>query len=228
MGYTFYGQSDLNFFLDKWQSPGLVASAPVSDDDEIHSSSSSSSSSARLPAVIAHLEFLVNGSHYHHVDLPKSLVQRLQNDLANEARAMADYNTADLLTKHFGEKIVYRASCVNLTEERTGNSLGDIDTLLSSRNGSIVILLERKGSLSTRSLDLLLGQLQRTEAAFSACATRGDAALTTHLGGLAVNIREAKVYSAVFCKAGPDDVFQRLREMGVFVIKNGAELLAPF
>ena len=140
---------------------------------------------------------------------------------------MAEYGTADLLTKHFGEKIVYRASCVNLTEESTGNSLGDIDTLLSSRNGSVVILLERKGSLSTRSLDLLLGQLQSTKAAFSACATRGDAALTTHLHGLAVNILEAKIYSAVYCKAGPDEVFQRLREMGVFVIKDGVELLAP-
>ena len=116
---------------------------------------------------------------------------------------------------------------MNLTEESTGNSLGDIDTLLSSHNGSIVILLERKGSLSTRSLDLLLGQLNSTEAAFSACARRGDTALTNHLGGLAFDIREAKVYSAVYCKAGPDEVFQRLREMKVFVIKDGVELLAP-
>jgi len=224
MNHEFYGQSDLKSFMEQWQSAGLEASAPVSDGDELESSSSSS---ARQPAVITHLANLVNGSYYHHVNLPKSLVQRLQNDLANEARAKADYNTADLLTKHFGEKIVYRASCVNLTDESTGNSLGDIDTLLSSHNGSIVILLERKGSLSTKSVSLLLDQLNSTEAAFSACATRGDKALTNHLGRLAVNIREAKVYSAVYCKAGPDEVFQRLREMKVFVIKDGVELLAP-
>jgi len=225
MGHEFYGQSDLKSLLENWQSAGLEASAPVSDGDELQSSSSSSS--ARQPAVITHIANLVNGSYYHHVNLPKSLVQRLQIDLASEACAKADYNTADLLTKHFGEEITFRANCVNLTEESTGNSLGDIDTLLSSLNGSIVILLERKGSLSTRSLDLLLGQLNSTKAAFHACATRGDPALTHHLGGLAVNIREAKVYSAVYCKAGPDEVFQRLREMKVFVIKDGVELLAP-
>jgi hypothetical protein len=205
--------------LDKWQSAGLIGFAAASDDDELRSSSSSAS----VPNVITRFEALVNGSHYHHIDLSTRLVNRLQNDLAVEARAKADYNSADLLTKHFGEEIVYRANCVNLT----GNSLGDIDSLFSSRNGSIVVLLERKGSLSTKSLNLLVDQVQNTKAAFSTCATRGDTALTTHLGGFPVNVLQAKVYSAVYCKAGPDEVYQRLREVGVFVVKDGVELLAP-
>ena len=42
MEHTFYGQSDLTSLLGKWQSAGLEASAPMSDDDEPQSSSSSS------------------------------------------------------------------------------------------------------------------------------------------------------------------------------------------
>jgi len=223
MRHDFIGQRDFTSLLDKLQSAGLIICAAVSDGDEHEASSSS----AIPPHVISHLENLVDGSHYHHVSLPKSLAKRLQDDLAVEARAKADYNSANLLTKHFGEDIVYRASCVNLTDASTGNSLGDIDSLFSSRNGSIVVLLERKGSLSIKSLDFLVDQVQSTKAAFSACATRGDTALTTHLGGLAVDTLLAKVYSAVYCKAGPDEVFQRLREVGVFVVKDGVELLAP-
>jgi hypothetical protein len=81
--------------------------------------------------------------------------------------------------------------------------------------------------MSNDSIKPLLDQLNKTKDAFNVCATRGDPELTRLLGIHSFDLHATRVYSAVYCKAGPDEAFGRLKNLGVFVIKDGVDLLVP-
>ena len=212
MDHVFVGQRDLTSLLDKRQSTGLV-------DIE---SLSPSFPATRHPFAVTHLGYLVNGTRYCHI-IPKRKLDEFSNKLHNDDCVKVDFNTANLLTKQFGVEIINRATCVVLSDASTDDTLGHIDTLFSNRNGSIVVLLEIKASMSNDSIQFLFYQLEETKAAFNLCATRGDPVLTRLLGIHSINLHETRVYSAVYCKAGPDEAFGRLKNMGFLVIKDGKD-----
>jgi hypothetical protein len=169
---------------------------------------------------------LVNGTRYHLDELSMSELDKLRRDLAISDMDKAVFSTANLLSGHFGgQKFEFLGHCVNLTDPVTKNSLGDIDTLLSSNDGSIVALVERKGSLSNKSVAELLSQVKKTKSAFDLCALHRDTMLTSRFRG-DFDFSHSDIISVVHCKAGPSEVFLRLQQEGIFVVKDGVELVA--
>ena len=60
----------------------------------------------------------------------------------------AEYGCNRLLSNYFHMEFHYIASDIKMTD-KSGKSLGDVDTLFVSEDRSRVVLLERKSSLST-------------------------------------------------------------------------------
>ena len=210
--HTFLGQSEFQKLLTDKRSSGLV-SVLVDDSDMVE--------------VLSNVDQLVNGTRYHLDELSMSELDKLRRDLAISDMAKADFSTANLLSGHFGgKKFEFLGHCVNLTDPVTKNSLGDIDTRLSSNDGSIVALVERKGSLSNKSVAELLSQVKKTKSAFDLCALHRDPMLTSLFRG-DFDFSHSDIISVVHCKAGPSEVFLRLQQEGIFVVKDGVELVAP-
>ena len=211
--HTILGQREFQKLLTDGRSSGLVS---VLCDD------------AGVVEVLSSVDQLVNGTRYHWNEISMSELDKLRQDLTDSDKAKADYNTASLLSDHFGgKKFEFLGNCVDLTHPVTKNSLGDIDTLLLSNNGSIVALVERKGSLSNKSVDELLSQVKKTKSAFDLCAQHRDPKLISCFGGN-FDFSHADIISVVYCKAGPSEVFLRLQREGIFVVKDGVELVAPW
>jgi len=226
---TFLGQSDLQLFLNARRSSGLIA-AECEDSEETPQELSNPRPFEYQE--LSHVDQLVNGTRYYFDDLPLSDVAKLREELAAADKAKADYNTAMLLKNHFGgAEFKFLANCVNLTDPQTQNPLGDIDSLFfsSSHNGgSIVALVERKSSLSSNrtSMGELLNQVHKTNVAFKLCANHKDPKLMVYFD-TNTNFSESDIISVVYCKAGPSEAFQHLQREGIFVVKDGVELIAP-
>jgi hypothetical protein len=210
------GQPEFQSFLNTWRVGGI---ASVLDKEvEIDAADPSISNIVAINSI----EQLVNGTHYHLLSLPRNEVNDLREALADSIKAKADFGTRTLLSKSLGKKIFFRANDVILTDAKTKNSLGDVDSLFSSDDGTVVVLLERKGTLSMDSLDSLVSQVDKTSNAFLLCAKRQDPKLIAHLGHIDIN--QVRVIRAVFCTAGPAEAFSRLQQEGIFVIKESVEL----
>jgi hypothetical protein len=217
---NFLGQSDFQAFLNAWRACGI---SPVPTGDILLDAADERSSSLMY---VTKIEELVNGTRYFFVNPTTHNdedVSVLRDELVRSIKAKADFNTAELLSRHLGKTVIFRANEVTLTDNNTNNSLGDLDSLFSSDDGTIVIILERKGTLSMESLDSLVSQVQRTLKAFSQCAARQDPSLTAHLGHIDIN--RTRVISAVYCTAGPTEAFKRLQQEGIFVIKDSVDLV---
>lgn len=118
----------------------------------------------------------------------------------------------------------YIASDIKMTD-KSGKSLGDVDTLFVSEDRSRVVLLERKSSLSTNvtSINALIGQIHATKKAF----LDPDTLFSEPLLRGETYMANASVVNAVYCKAGPANLFRALTTDGIHVVTSAADHLAP-
>lgn len=107
---------------------------------------------------------------------------------------------------------------------------GDADTLFISVDRKIVILWERKPTLSDKeeSVHELFKQINRNEEAFSQSDT------IFSLNGTVISVRRdseyvlnATIVLGVYCKGGPTSVLNKLRDAGIPVIRDALEHLPP-
>jgi len=208
--YYFPDQSSLQTFFSNQRIAGLGVV-------DAHNSSSS--------LVVTDWERLVNGSYYA-ASLKKmqDAVEVLKSDLINAEKSTAEYGCNRLLSDYFHAEFHYIASDIKMTD-KSGKSLGDVDTLFVSEDRSRVVLLERKSSLSTNasSISALIGQIHATKKAFldpdtlfSEPILRGETYMV-----------DASVVNAVYCKAGPANLFRSLAADGIHVLIDAVEHLAP-
>jgi hypothetical protein len=120
-----------------------------------------------------------------------------------------------MLSDYYCTELVYIDSDIKL-KDKHGSDFGDIDSLFISKNGSQVVLLERKSSLSADkiSVDDLIKQVFATKKAFVDPDTRFSIPFRR---GENCTLNSS-VISAVYCKTGPVSLFQILTAQGIHVV----------
>jgi len=165
---------------------------------------------------------LVNGSHYSAPEKKEDAVKVLMDKSAKDEKAKAEYGCCRMLSDYYCTEFVYIDSDIKL-KDKHGSDLGDIDSLFISKNGSQVVLLERKSSLSADSVADLIEQVFATKKAFVDPDTRFS--IPFRRGeNCALN---SSVISAVYCKTGPVSLFQNLTAQGIHVVVDSVEHFAP-
>lgn len=86
---------------------------------------------------------LVNGSYYSAPEKKEDAVKVLIDKFAKDEKAKTEYGCSRMLSDYYRTEFVYIDSDIKLKDKR-GNDLGDIDSLFISKNGSQVVLLERR------------------------------------------------------------------------------------
>jgi hypothetical protein len=109
--------------------------------------------------------------------------------------------------------------------DKSGKSLGDVDTLFVSADRSRVVLLERKSSLSTNatSISSLIGQIHATKKAF----LDPDTLFSEPILRGETYMDDASIVNVVYCKTGPASLFRALTADGIHVVIDAVEHLAP-
>ena len=207
--YYFPDQSSLQTFFSNQRTSGLALVDP--------------SSSSSL--VVTDWERLVDGSHYTaFLKKKQDAVEVLTSELIKADKSKAEYGCNRLLSDYFHMELHYIASDIKMTD-KSGKSLGDIDTLFVSEDRSRVVLLERKSFLSTNatSVSSLIGQIHATKRAF----LDPDTLFSEPLLRGETYMANASVVNAVYCKAGPANLFRALTTDGIHVVTSAADHLAP-
>ena len=207
--YYFPDQSSLQTFFSNQRTSGLALVDP--------------SSSSSL--VVTDWERLVDGSHYTaFLKKKQDAVEVLTSELIKADKSKAEYGCNRLLSDYFHMELHYIASDIKMTD-KSGKSLGDVDTLFVSEDRSRVVLLERKSFLSTNatSVSSLIGQIHATKRAF----LDPDTLFSEPLLRGETYMANASVVNAVYCKAGPANLFRALTTDGIHVVTSAADHLAP-
>ena len=207
--YHFPDQSSLQTFFSNQRTSGLALVDP--------------SSSSSL--VVTDWERLVNGSHYTaFLKKKQDAVEVLTSELIKADKSKAEYDCNRVLSSYFRTEFHYIASDIKMTD-KSGKSLGDVDTLFVSEDRSRVVLLERKSFLSTNatSVSSLIRQIHATKRAF----LDPDTLFSEPLLRGETYMANASVVNAVYCKAGPASLFRALTTDGIHVVTSAADHLAP-
>ena len=204
--YHFQDQNSLQIFISNDRIRGL---AVVEGNDSYNE-------------VIIDWARLVNGSYYSAPEKKEDAVKVLMDKSAKDEKAKAEYGCSRMLSDYYCTELVYIDSDIKL-KDKHGSDLGDIDSLFISKNGSQVVLLERKSSLSADSVADLIEQVFATKKAFVDPDTRFSIPFRR---GENCTLNPS-IISAVYCKTGPVSLFQNLTAQGIHVVVDSVQHFAP-
>ena len=204
--YHFQDQNSLQIFISNDRIRGLAVVEGNDSYDE----------------VIIDWARLVNGSYYSAPEKKEDAVKVLMDKSAKDEKAKAEYGCSRMLSDYYCTELVYIDSDIKL-KDKHGSDLGDIDSLFISKNGSQVVLLERKSSLSADSVADLIEQVFATKKAFVDPDTRFSIPFRR---GENCTLNPS-IISAVYCKTGPVSLFQNLTAQGIHVVVDSVQHFAP-
>ena len=206
---------DLRFYLNS-KRVGCLSS--LADDD---------SSSVKN---VRNVEYLVNGSFYSLPDKSPEAVDVLRQELIKSDKTKAEWSVNTFLSEYLKKSLRYIGSEIVMRGPLLGDNRGDIDTLYISEDRSVVVLLERKTMLSEDETSVLelFTQINKTTHNFSQQNTTFlcNSTIISMKRGVDYN-SDATIVVALYCKAGPVSVFNKLREAQIHVIMDALKYFPP-
>ena len=159
--------------------------------------------------VLREYKDLVSGGTYIGAGPSILTAEKLAVQLANATRSKVEFAINRELVRHLQMELKYVGSDVIMKSDK-GIEKGDIDTLFTSFDENLHVLVERKSSVDP---DEVWDQMKKTLAAYQE--------------GLGADVQKIKIIQVLYSTAISTSASTFLRGKGYFVITDGFELLPP-